>query len=413
MNTSYPRMVSERTGIVRRVVSEAVPAHFPKSFSFFTAVLSDSARWSRWASDSTGAGYAFGDSQAAVDAAVGEAAERYCGNLVPPGLQVASYEELASPAVDPESLALFSKAQYEAPGFPFEPFGRDLRVEWVAGRELRTGAEVLAPASLVFVSHPLSVGPRVNPVMQAGLAAGATRADAERGALAEVIERDTMTMAWSGRQPLRLIRGPRWLERFAGRMSVRFLSFPNELGALVVGALLRDPELGYLTLGMACRNEPVSALRKALGEAMQLQRFVAAYDDPGGAYMQAASEGGSPLAPWRADRRYADSYRRDLRDVVDYGCHLQLYLDPAMQERFEAELARRIESEVPWTGLSGSLDLEGYRAISVEVTTPDVRVAGLSVVRVVVPGLYSNAAAGLPFLGGRLAGERFGLPLPH
>lgn len=413
MNTSYPRMVSERTGIVRRVVSEKVPAHFPRSFSFSTAVLSDSARWSRWASDSTGAGYAFGDPQAAVDAAVGEAAERYCGNLVPPGLLTASHEELASPAVDPEELALFSKAQYEQPGFPFVPFTRDLRVEWAEGRELRTSAEVLVPASLVWVSHPLSVGPRVNPVMQAGLAAGATRRDAEAGALAEVVERDTMTMAWAGRQPLRLVHPPRWLERLAGRMSVRFLVFPNEFGALVVGALLRDPELGYLTLGMACRNEPVSALRKALGEAMQLQRFVAAYDDPDGAYMRAALDKGSPLAHWRADRGYGDSYRRDLRDVVDYGCHLQLYMDPAMQERFEEELAGRIACDVSWTGLSGSLDLAGRRAISVDVTTPDVRAAGLHVVRVVVPGLYSNAAAGLPFLGGRLGGERLGLPLPH
>lgn len=413
MNTSYPRLVSERTGIVRRVVAEQVPAHFPRSFSFFTAVLSDSARWSRWASDSTGAGYAFGDPQAAVDAAVGEAAERYCGNLVPPDLLVASHAELASPAVDPEQLALFSKAQYEQPGFPFVPFTRDLPVSWAAGRDLRAGAEVLVPASLVWVSHPLSVGPRVNPVMQAGLAAGATRADAERGALAEVIERDTMTTAWAGRRPLRLVQPPRWLPRLAGRMEVRFLEFPNEFGALVVGALLRDPELGYLTLGVACRDEPVPALRKALAEAMQLQRFVAAYDDPDGAYMRAARDERSPLAHWRADRRYADSYRADLRDVVDYGCHLQLYLDPSIQQRFEAELAGRLEAEVQATELSGSLHLEGYRAISVDVTTPDVRAAGLHVVRVVVPGLYSNAAAGLPFLGGRLEEERLALPLPH
>jgi ribosomal protein S12 methylthiotransferase accessory factor len=43
----------------------------------------------------------------------------------------------------------------------------------------------------------------------------------------------------------------------------------------------------------------------------------------------------------------------------------------------------------------------GFRALSVDVTTPDVRAAGLSVVRVIVPGLYPNAPAAFPCLGGR------------
>ncbi|HBL29018.1 MAG TPA: bacteriocin biosynthesis protein SagD, partial [Acidobacteria bacterium] len=43
----------------------------------------------------------------------------------------------------------------------------------------------------------------------------------------------------------------------------------------------------------------------------------------------------------------------------------------------------------------------GFRAISVDVTTPDVQAAGLCVVRVIVPGLYPNAPAAFPFLGGR------------
>jgi ribosomal protein S12 methylthiotransferase accessory factor len=196
-------------------------------------------------------------------------------------------------------------------------------------------------------------------------------------------------------------------------MDVRFLEFPNELGALVVGALVRDEETGYLTLGVACGSEPVAALRKALAEALQLQRFVAAYDDPEGGYMRAARCDGSPLAAWRADRRYASSYRSDLRDVVDYGCHLQLYLDPVVQARFEEELASRLVGEVSCSELTVGGGLDGFRPVSVDVTTPDVRAAGLCVVRVVVPGLYSNAAAGLPFLGGRLSGARVSLPLPH
>ena len=42
----------------------------------------------------------------------------------------------------------------------------------------------------------------------------------------------------------------------------------------------------------------------------------------------------------------------------------------------------------------------GYHPITVDVTTPDVAQTGLSVVRVVVPGLYGNAPAAFPYLGG-------------
>ena len=47
------------------------------------------------------------------------------------------------------------------------------------------------------------------------------------------------------------------------------------------------------------------------------------------------------------------------------------------------------------------LETQGLEAYSVDVTTPDVASVGLSVVRVVVPGLYGNAPAAFPPLGGR------------
>jgi ribosomal protein S12 methylthiotransferase accessory factor len=61
----------------------------------------------------------------------------------------------------------------------------------------------------------------------------------------------------------------------------------------------------------------------------------------------------------------------------------------------------------------------GLRAIAVDVTTPDIRSQGWFVMRVVVPGLYANAPAAFPLLGGsRLAdnlarGALCLLPLPH
>ncbi|GAA3013157.1 YcaO-like family protein [Streptosporangium longisporum] len=429
----YPLLLDARTGIVRDLVHTRVPGHLPESFSMVTAVLSDTTRFSPWPSDSAGAGYAFADPRAALGAALGEAAERYCGNLVPAGLRTGSHRELGPLALDPRTLALYSPEQYATPGFPLAEFTPDLPVEWTPASDLVTGEEVLVPAGLVWVSYfsadVATPTPRTNPVVQAGLAAGPSGAYAAWGALCELAERDAMTLAWHGRAGLRLLEAPAWLGVLAEgprrRLHVRFLEFPSATGLRVVGALVRDRETGYLSLGMGVRADAGEAMVKAYGEALQLQLFVAGLDDPDGPYCRVAADPRSPLKPWRADRAYGSSYRDDLADVVDHGCHLQLFLDPAVQERFEDELAEALTEGAPPERVRppGSVaDLAarlGTRVLCADVTTPDVASAGVRVVRVIAPGLYSNTAAGLPFLGGSRLAARLGgrprraLPLPH
>lgn len=419
-------LVDRRTGVVSRLTANPVPPRLPRAFRMHTAVLSDTTRFGPWASDSAGAGYAFHDDEAAKAAAIGEAVERYCGNLIPPGLVRASYRDLVAAghdAVDPQTFALFSAEQYGKPGFPCVPMTTDLELEWASGTDLGTGKPTLVPASLVWVSYDRP--PRTNPILQAGLAAGPHLGWAQRGALYELAERDTMALAWHGRRSLRFVEPPPTLAALGrhGSLRTRFVEFPNDFGLVVAGALVHDESTGYLTLGTAARSAAEPALRKALAEAFQLQLFVADYDNPHGPYMRAAEHPASPLKPWRADRSYLDAYREDFADVVDYGCHLQLYLDPRAQDRFEAELVSSITGTVAWTDLpaepepsvvelAGAL---GRRVVSVDVTTPDIRPTGLRVVRVLSTGLYSNSAAGLPFLGGtRLpTGGRRALPLPH
>jgi ribosomal protein S12 methylthiotransferase accessory factor len=411
-----------------------------------SSVLSDTTRFSAWPSDSGGAGYAFDDERAATGAAIGEAVERYCGNLVPAGLPRAAYVGLAAAgidAVDPESVALFAPEQYAATGFPFAPLSRDLAMTWADGVDLVSGSSVLVPASLVWVSLPAVGVPPTNPIIQAGLATGLSRQAAEWSALCELVERDTMAMTWTGRGKLTRVEPPAHIARLAsgptGALTTRFYAFPNEFGLTLIGALVRDASTGYLTLGMGCHNRPLKAMVKALGEALQLQLFVGDYDDPDGPYMRAAANDGSPLKCWRAARDYSAAYRADFRDVIDYGCHLQMYLDPVIQDSFEAELAESTAGHVALADLPGeptmaspdpadNADLAalvgriadaGLRVVSVDVTTDDVRRCGLHVVRVLVPGLYSNSAAGMPFLGGTRLPERLAgnsprlLPLPH
>jgi ribosomal protein S12 methylthiotransferase accessory factor len=153
-------------------------------------------------------------------------------------------------------------------------------------------------------------------------------------------------------------------------------------------------------------------------------------DDPASALSRVAATADSPLKPWCADRAYSRLYRADLRDVTDPGCHLQLHLDPTVQAGFTRELTtalvppRPLDDTAtgtadPFTDTVCLLTEKGFPVIAVDVTTDDVRAAGLHVARVIVPGLYNNAPAAYPYLGGtRMPAQLAGrparlLPLPH
>ncbi|GAA1829423.1 hypothetical protein GCM10009836_04120 [Pseudonocardia ailaonensis] len=414
-------LTDPRTGIVRALEPAVVPPHFPASFALTTARLADTSRFGGWASDPAGAGYAFADPEAVRAAALGEAVERYCGNLVPPGLVRASHDALRAagrPALDPAGFAFFSAEQYARPGFPAVPMTADLVTEWAPGWDLADGDEVLVPAGPVWPSYHSPIGaprgPLTNPVVQAGLAAGPNRAFAVDGALREVVERDAMTLSWYGGLGVRAVEVPRWLAAFAigpqALLTTRFLALVSPFGMPVLGALVTDATTGLLSLGTGVHADPVTAALKAFAEALQLQLVLADYDDPAGAFAAAAVRPGSPLKPWRADRAYRSAYRPDLADAVDYACHLQLHLDPTVRADFEHELADRTIGRVALEELTGTGDLvaaltaAGHRAVAVDLTTADVGPLGYTVVRVLVPGLYSNAPIGLPFLGGERLG---------
>ena len=426
-------LVDRRTGIIRELVDAVVPQHFPPEFKLIHSYVCDSARFSPWSSDSAGAGYCFdlGDRARPTAAAIGEAVERYCGNIVAKPIVRGSAAELVGACIDLSQLARFDAAQYARPQFPFVEPTDDLEMDWTRGVDLNTGSDTWVPAELVWGSYPHYVArtdPAISPVAQAGLAAGPTTEFAIRNALREIVERDAMTLSWTGRRGVRIVTGiPEALLRLGNHetLTTRWLAFDSNFGIPVLGALVHDRLTGYSTMGTACHEDAQTAAFKSLGEALQLQLLSADYDNPESGIGLAAATPTSPLQPWRADRSYADVYRPDFADVMDYGCHLQLHLDPAIQALFESELAGAVVDEVELNSLTTHTDVQsavtraGFEPAWIDLTTSDVLSAGLHVVRVVIPSCLTNAAAGLPFLGSpRLRDSLAGrpariLPLPH
>lgn len=336
-----------------------------------------------------GAGYA-ALREVARNAALGEVVERYAAARVPhEELVLASAAELGDAAVDPQRFALFAAEQYARDGFPFAPFNRTTRIRWTAGRSLADGRPVYVPAQLVYLPWRQRVPGEAafGYSTSSGLACATDEPTATLGALLELVERDAFMIVWNARLSLpRLVERPAgeltsFVERYLDPTLLRhrlvdlsaFLDVPVVLACVRAGA--RGP--GELGVGAAAAADPVTAARKALAEAYAVR---------------SAAGRLSRLGPRR--------FRPDFGDVTTFDDHVHVYADPrrAAATRFlDSSRKRRALSDVrPLEGsndrdrlasLVRRLDAAGLEAYAVDVSPPDIRAAGLNVVRAVVPEL--------------------------
>lgn len=426
-------LVDARFGVITRLRPYIPSPTAPRSWVGWSAHVSDTTVFADWQGERYGFGAALGDHDRARRAAVGEAVERYCGNAVPPHLEIATFDALTAsgrPAVDPDRLALYSESQYGASGFPFCRFTRELPVAWVKGRNMLNGDETMLPASLVYLNYLRGVHaeePRTNALIYAGIATGQTREHAERFALEELFERDANTIWWASGGPhteikdeLEIALGSDLIARDGNvdsvveRSEIRLLHIPSEFCVPVIAVFVEDHARDLISYGTACRATPREAAKKAFVEAVAMLELAAELDDPDSAYWQAIRWGNVPAGahrPYRPDRRYREEFRDDYRDINDLPAVAQLYLDPRMQghplDRLRTTPWRATLAELPAQPVETAracyleeLAACGMTAYSVDVTTSDVRAAGLVVVRVIVPGLYGNPPAAFPYLGG-------------
>jgi ribosomal protein S12 methylthiotransferase accessory factor len=418
----YERLIDLRSGIIR--VAEPSQPLLPGTPAAYQLYFADVAntRWlgGGWQADRVATGAAFWNGEVARKAAIGEALERYCGNFVPAHLlRRASYNQLrrrGENALDPAELMLYSPQQYAERGFPFVLFSRDLEVLWVRGEQIPEGTSAWLPASLVYLNYYGTTGigkkePPTNHILYSGIACGE-----------ELIERDATMIWWLSGSPMPGIGLDNALLKSAlvtppGDQTelnyyLMYIKTPFEIP--VVLALVEDPAQKVLISGVACRADPTRAALKALAEAIHMRRYCYGFLDSEGDIWKAIRLGvldERGFKPYRADRAYLDDFRPDFHDVIDLGTQAQYYLDPRTHGYLDRikkpaeyvgleDLPRVTNTDLRQTYLK-KLTAKGFRAYSIDITTPDVKQTGLCVVRVIVPGLYPNGPAAFPFLGGR------------
>ena len=301
-----------------------------------------------------------------------EAVETYHAERVSLPLRLASYRDLSRT----EPVADVSRLPFSVQG----RYADHLTILWVAGQESNEGASVWLPYELVHTDYtlPLPQGSGCFAANTNGLASGNHRLEAISHGLAEVVERDALTL-WKRLDDearratvldLDTVDDPacrQTLERLdRAEVDVMVWDATSDVGVPTFNCLLvgrqrffADPEFGS-----GCHPDRGIALSRALTEAVQARTT----------YIAGTRDDFLPelyTEPVRA-KRLSDC--RALLDSKDSGRSFQEI--PSLESTIIAD-------DIDWmVGCLGRAGME--QVLVIDLTRPEF---GIPVVRVVVPGL--------------------------
>ena len=454
-------LVDRHYGIVKELTRVSHAENVPSSLTTIQARATDLQRFSDYVNTVFCQGSALTTDPPSKEdnylgplhmAAIGESVERYCSNLIDlrPTL-FGSYDELhrkGFPMLDPAEIVLFSKWQYAQPGFPFVPMMRDLSIHWIEGKYLDDDAPVFVPASLVYVNWHVKQHrnePKVNFPAFAGVASGCDLESSILSGLSEIIERHATMVWWLNKQPLAHLKiTDTQLEYFRGaRYTLRpaLMHLENVFNVPVAAGVVHNDSSKLVHVGFSARSSIEEAALKAWSEALTLQEGAHDLLNPNGTHWQAIQEGllpGRSYKPWRAQRNYLEDFREDFKDVDDLLVQQQVFLDPRAVEAVSPLLdlpPTKDQADItalegdPLDALVQAISARGLRAITVDISSPDVARCGFYVTRTIVPGTVGNTPSAFPYLGNRVVQDEAvelgwreapihdsdinALPLPH
>ena len=320
-------------------------------------------------------------SEDAVRSAIGEGLERYAASLWNPSeLILASFNEIHANAFDPRWLVLYDNEQFARPNFPFAPFHPDQPMYWKAGKWLDTSEAVYLPAISTYMNFPVAPADCFTQTTSNGLAAGSTVEDATLRALYELIERDAFMLFWLAGLPALPIaiddfdqlahRALVEVERIGARIELYSIDVGTGHPTVVCIGFGDGKSWPGVTVGLGTHGDIDVALRKAVFEHNHY-----------GSYIRQLMLSGAPTKI---------RCKEDVYLALDHGLY---YIDPARADALHsfrahvgqptplAELRRRYRQPAKVSTCVSCLADAGVRAAAVDITSPDIRLASLGVVR--------------------------------
>ena len=419
-------LVDARTGVINHSASYQNPV-LPDGLIGWNTSVSDTRMFDieqKWHANAASFGASLKSPSHAVGASVGEAIERYCGNIIPQNLVFGSWHELSQQGlslIHPDDLCLYSDEQYETKNFPFKRFSLNTRIHWVLGVNTQSKEEKLIPAPLVFLDYYTGERKTETPItalQYSGIAAGVSVVDAIDSAILELVERDTLVLWWLSRS--NCIEITDWEQNTATsgllwdtdyNRVIRVFLLKNEWKLPVVFVTVWHQNTKILSFGSACRKTLREAIEKAICEAFSTYCILTDLTNPNSPVFQAVKSDIIPshtYKPYLENRSYSAAYAKDFSDMLDLPAVGQFYLDPVIQKHFW-ERIHELREPGTWVSCSNSVNMSenikerfsDYEILAVDVTSSDMLLANIRVVRVVIPHLYNNPAPAYPYLGGK------------
>jgi ribosomal protein S12 methylthiotransferase accessory factor len=379
LDTGFPGWIDPRTGVIAAAWFENDIEDADQGPYFVSAQLSSysNSRFVPVPGDRCG-----GKGIHRVDAirsGIGEALERYsAARLDKDRIRHASGAQLSGDVLSPAAIGLYSSRQYDTAGFPFLPFDPQEAYHWIEGVWLPSRKPVWVPAELTYVL-PNSLGDRLSQTTTSGLALGSDFDAASRRAILELVERDATMMTWLCRLPAHSII----LDRC-----------DDGLNAILHGlkALNVDVEFDLLDVGI----DIPTVLACGFGDGERWPGFCvgsAAHASASAALRAAALEMASTADGLR--RTSAQGIEIEKMRSDRFTDHALYYVTP---ERAGAAAFLRTGSTIKYSALPELSDLDaaqlgaklaklGIRVAIVDVTSPDIALSGLRVVRALTDGL--------------------------
>jgi ribosomal protein S12 methylthiotransferase accessory factor len=374
-------LADTRGGVIRRILFfDSDTPDEPRIPTCCTATIAPTPYRGKGQAAITGEGKGTSRCEA-IRSAIGEGIERYSASIWDPSiLTYASYNELRDQAFDPRWLVLYDDEQYAQPEFPFVPFKGETPIHWITGLWLDTNERVHLPAFAAYMNFPTKDEERLAQTTSNGLAAGESFADAALRALYELIERDAFLVFWLARRPAVRVavdvadrfvcEALREVERLGARTELYLLDAGTRHPTMVCLGLGDGQSWPGLTIGLGTHADVDIALRRAVVEHGHY-----------GSYMRRLMRDG---------RHKMVASAEDVQSGLDHGLYYIHANHGSAMDYFRTkgeepvrleELRSEYREEASLSTCVSCLAEVGIRTAAVDLTSPDVELAPIKVVR--------------------------------
>jgi ribosomal protein S12 methylthiotransferase accessory factor len=308
-----------------------------------------------------------------------------------------SYNNLMESALDPRQCGLYEDAVYQS-AHDMEPFSETMKMRWVWGYSLTEQRPLLVPLQLAYYGGMDQDEPRFVVSNSSGCAAGKSIEEAVFFALLELIERDAFLLNWYARLSppqidISTVRNAeiQFLFERLSRQNLETFLLDTRLDvptpSITAVAIRRDNGFGAFALAAGCSFDPYEAMMSALTEVASHHVGFQVRTESSKAKLYSML---NDFGLVHTMTEHADLY--GLPEAVR---HARFLIENAARVTFDDAYGNWLATVPKSNDLLedvefclGSLASAGLnQVVAVDQTAPEQRRAGLSSVRVIVPGM--------------------------